>query len=68
MDIAGLEKKMARLMAKMDCFLQRSVEERRRILSPNLASNGIEGNMLMIDNLLSMQLLKNNVHLCSTQL
>ncbi|ONI33498.1 hypothetical protein PRUPE_1G428400 [Prunus persica] len=60
MDIAGLEKKMARLMAKMDCFLQRSVEERRRILSPNLASNGIEGNMLMIDNLLSMQLLKNN--------
>ncbi|CAL8996287.1 unnamed protein product [Prunus brigantina] len=55
MDISGLEKKMARLMAKMDSFLQSLVEERRRILSPNLAANGKDDNTFMIDNLLSMQ-------------
>ncbi|VVA12012.1 PREDICTED: cytochrome P450 [Prunus dulcis] len=51
-DISGLEKKMVRLMAKMDKFLQGLVDGRHEILS---ASNGEHVKKLMIDNLLSMQ-------------
>ncbi|KAL6296193.1 hypothetical protein ACE6H2_004335 [Prunus campanulata] len=54
-DITGIEKKMVRLMAKMDRFLQGLVEERREILSTKCGSNGKEVEKLMIDNLLALQ-------------
>ncbi|KAM2544271.1 hypothetical protein TB1_015979 [Malus domestica] len=55
MDITGIEKKMVRIMAKLDSFLQGLVEERRAILSSDFASNGKEVGKLMIDNLLKLQ-------------
>lgn len=56
MDISGIEKKMMRLMAKMDRFLQGLVEEGRETFSANCASNGNDQvNKLMIENLLKLQ-------------
>ncbi|TQE10723.1 hypothetical protein C1H46_003626 [Malus baccata] len=55
MDITGIEKKMLRIMAKLDSFLQGLVDERRAILSSDFASNGEEVGKLMIDNLLKLQ-------------
>ncbi|CAN6682216.1 unnamed protein product [Malus baccata var. baccata] len=55
MDITGIEKKMVRIMAKLDSFMQGLVEERRAILSSDFASNGEEVGKLMIDNLLRLR-------------
>ncbi|TQE10726.1 hypothetical protein C1H46_003629 [Malus baccata] len=54
-DATGLEKKMVRLMKKMDGFLQSLIEERRGILAAGFESNGQEVKKLMIDNFLALQ-------------
>ncbi|RXH91630.1 hypothetical protein DVH24_020653 [Malus domestica] len=55
MDATGLEKKMVRLMKKMDGFLQSLIEERRGILAAGFETNGAELKKLMIDNFLALQ-------------
>ncbi|KAL6216652.1 hypothetical protein ACLB2K_009873 [Fragaria x ananassa] len=57
-DVSGLEKKMVRVMAKMDSFLQAMVSDRRETLSSNCDQNkgGGEVRKLLIDNLLLLQL------------
>ncbi|KAM5565785.1 hypothetical protein ABKV19_019686 [Rosa sericea] len=56
-DFSGLEKKMVSVMAKMDCFLQAMVSDRREILSSNCHQNKGGGGVrkLLIDNLLLLQ-------------
>lgn len=55
-DVFGTEKKMVRLMAKMDSFLQAMVSDHRQLLSSNCdQSNTGEVNKLLVDNLLLLQ-------------
>lgn len=55
-DVFGTEKKMVRLMAKMDSFLQAMVSDRRQLLSSNCDQNNTgEVNKLLVDNLLLLQ-------------
>ena len=63
-DVSGLEKKMVRVMAKMDSFLQAMVSDRRETLSSNCDQNkgGGEVRKLLIDNLLLLQLTEPEVY------